>query len=261
MSDLLAEHGYLVSGHVSFAEKLGLPTNVLAVLRHFHLIDPPLSEIIFLTLEYPHAANCPDFSKVKSSLTFLSIKNLFPNIRLLIFPRDSSGCELDNSDIHDSQQLHNWFGSIDRRYIENTGGVKQVNRSSNDKFADWTRAKLTRKCVVNDIDALLLPNAGNPGVLIELKRPKQDIHKWCPYRKDRSNYITSERIANDARLKNRTLAYNLSKRNEVALHVEVKWNPNDSTMDSKYCILSPEVAISSPLKIKKDILIISKCNN
>lgn len=248
MSDLLARKGYYVSGHSNFSERLGLPKDVVVVIRHFRLYLSTLPEVILLTLEWKNGFKVGTTSGIQTSEAFKDIQMVFPSLHILSFSPDAGQFELDTLGLMNGRKLQEWFSSIDNRYLTNQGRVKPINVSSNDGFADWTRANLTPECVINDFDGLLCPTKQLPGVLIELKRPKQDIRYWSPYRNDRGNYQSVASIAKDTGLENRTIAYNIDNQAIVALHKDVVWNAIDQSLHSYYCVLPSQEAIAVPLE-------------
>lgn len=250
MSDLLSQNGYYVSGHPTFSERLGLPIDVIAVIRHFRLYVSTYPEVIMLTLEWKNGFRLGTTSKIMASEAYLDIRAVFPSLHILSFSSDARQFELDTQGIINGIQLREWFRSIDVRFLANQGRVKPINVSSNDGFADWTGANLTRDCVINDVDGLLCSTRHHPGVLIELKRPKQDIRYWSPYRNDRGNYQSVANIANVTGLENRTIAYNISNQSVVALHMDVVWNGADQSLHSYFCVMPPQDAIAVPLSKK-----------
>lgn len=247
MSDLLAHHGYLVSGHSSLVPKLGLPPNVVAVIRHFRLYKSEVPDVLLLTLEYAANSQLPNFSAIRSTVVFAEIQELFPSIRILTFSAVPDRFYLDGVGLLTGRGLQEWFAGIDRWYVADVHGSKPVNRSSNDAFTTWTPRYLTSACVINDVDAVLCPRGDTPGVLVELKRPRADVRFWGPYSNDRRNYESCAGIAAMCGLDNRTIAYNRDSRLVVRLHIDVKWNATYTCLDSRSAIMAPEKAIASPL--------------
>lgn len=246
MSNLLAVQGYLVSGHPTFAEKLDLSKETEVVIRHFRLKTSVLPEVFFISIDKKEDM-ATNFEKIMNSKAYHSIKTLFPQIRILTFTKGCAEFELDGIGIISKPKLLAKFKAVDVRYIQNLGSAKPVNVSSNDSFADWTRSNLTRDCVINDIDALLCPNNGNTGVLIELKRPKESIKTWTPYKNDSNNYKSSAGIAASTGLENRTIAYNENNQTLVGLHLNVHWNIENATLYSRFAITTPQEAIPPQL--------------
>jgi len=246
MSDLLARHGYLVSGHSSLAIELGLPPDVVAVIRHFRLYTSEVPDVLLLTIEYAANLPQPNFSETRRAAAFAEIQKLFPSIRILTFSAAPDRFHLDGVGLLTGRGLQEWFAGVDHRYVAEMHGSKPVNRSSNDAFTTWTPQHLTSACVINDIDAVLCPRGETPGVLVELKRPRADIRFWGPYSNDRRNYESCAGIAAMCDLDNRTIAYNRDNRQVVRLHIDVKWNATYQRLDSRSAIMAPEKAIASP---------------
>jgi len=246
MTEVLASHHYYVSGHTSFATQLGLNSSDVAAIRHFRL-SANFPEVIFLTLEC--LGEQPDLKALFNNPIFAEIKEIFPMIHTLIISHLSNSFhfQIDDSESLDNRGLYKWFSDIDKRYGTDLGGVKDINVSRNDRFVDWTRQNLTRNCVINDIDALLCPKNGLPGVLIELKRPRGDIRNWGPYLDDRGNYQSCALIADSCGLENRTIAYNVDNNQIVRLHMDVRWNEARRCLESRFALMRPELAVKALL--------------
>ncbi len=245
MTESLASRDYYVSGHPSFAAQLGLRPGELAVIRHFRLRGSRFPEVIFLTLEVE--GRQPDLMAVWNTQTYRELKALFPMMQTLTISPSSRTFQIDDGKFLDGPALREWFGAINNRFITEIGGVKGVNVSQNDSFVEWTRYNLTRDCVINDIDALLSPDDGCSGALIELKRPKRDIRGWGPYVNDMGNYHSCAVLARSAELENRTIAYNIQNNSIVRLHMNVRWNKEEKCIDSLYAFVHPKSAVACPL--------------
>jgi hypothetical protein len=146
----------------------------------------------------------------------------------------------------DDAALQEWFENIDPAYTQNIGTAKRVNRTVNDMFVPWTGANLARRCVFNDMDALLPPRDGQKGVLVELKRPKSDYRNWGPYAADKRNYVSSAAIARRLALENRTITYNIDCKRQVALFLDVVPDKSGALV-SRRAIVDPNEAIAVPL--------------
>ncbi len=256
MGDLLARRGYLVSGHPSTARRIDAPSDTVGVLRHFRISTAAVPDAVILTVEHSPDSNPPDLGVISSSDGVRALKTLFPSLDVLVFSSSGATMQVQMAGVGtmDDDGLRGWFGALNPQYVLGLGGVKRVNRSSNDAFADWTRLNLTAQCVINDVDALKRKSDAGPGVLVELKRPKSDVRTWGPYRNDRANYESCAAIAGMCGLENRTIAYNRTNEDVVRVHVDVRWSTDDGGLVSSYALMTPEDAIATPLASRPPLL-------
>lgn len=128
---------------------------------------------------------------------------------------------IDTKQIHpiSAEKLADIFKKINPLYTEDVGAKKSVNKTLNDDFQLFTREKLSKFMVVNDIDALMF---GGVMVFVELKRIDTGITAiadWTPYLDDLSNYAALYSIAHRlGGAKVRTIAYPKEKSDLVAIH-------------------------------------------
>lgn len=78
--------------------------------------------------------------------------------------------------------------------------LKAVNHSTSSEWHDFARARLTRRFVIQDVDAWALaisdPRADyRPVALIELKRSFIAVDTWRPFAADRNNYAALLELA------------------------------------------------------------------
>lgn len=119
----------------------------------------------------------------------------------------------------------NWFAKLHPDLAQrHASKVKPINKSLNDDFQNFTRQNLSPFIICNDVDALLLPDdkRARP-VVIELKRPEEDISGWRPYSADLSNYRASLQIAEMCGGDAVTISYNeMSKPNFLLLKHSIR---------------------------------------
>ena len=85
----------------------------------------------------------------------------------------------------DDQGLLAAFAKFDPALIGESSYLKPLNRSFTDFFHLWSRKYM--KGFVNDIDAFIENTADIH--MLELKRPKEKINTWNPYKADSINYL------------------------------------------------------------------------
>lgn len=149
MNDLLANSGFLVSGHSTFSAQLSLGVDVVPVLRHARLYTSAYPDVIVLTLEHSSdPVRTLNGGAIKKSRAYQELANLFGNIPLLAFQQQRANYFVLDSGpqptVLDDKMLQTWFGSINPAYLHNVGTAKLVNKSVNDMFVPWTGSYLAR---------------------------------------------------------------------------------------------------------------------
>lgn len=112
------------------------------------------------------------------------------------------------------------FAKMDPDMVADSGAVdKAVNKTMHDDFHLFTREKLSRYLVVNDIDGILF---GGTLCLLELKRiaeTAEGLAKWKPYLDDYRNYQALRQLANSLHgAKVRVVAYTKDPSDLVSIH-------------------------------------------
>lgn len=216
MNDLLAEHDYFVSDHITFSEKLGLPAEYQASLRFFGNVRMGYRYI--LVIKFNDNENQPTFNNDIFDLRINEFKRIFgglsalnQNFSVLFYSNTGSYFIYFNSKLEycDSARLSKYFGYIDPSLTSNLGASKKINVSINDNFQYWTRENLSKFITFNDFDAFKLFSDGKLNIL-ELKRPdKSLIENWFPRTNDIANYKACLRISEDSEyIDFCTVAYN-----------------------------------------------------
>jgi len=244
-TDLLSnttERG-LVSGHVSFSRLLNLQDDQFCAIRFIHKED---TLIILLTIETADLAN---FSAgLLANRQIQQLKSRFGDTFHVLVYNDADeflmASPIDWSfKQYDSGELTAYIGTIDPTLLEATGAYKAINRSQNDSFQAWTRAKLTGKCVVNDMDALLMGKEKT--CLMELKRVSSELRRWNPYINDIPNYRSFLYIAKRFEFSSRVIAYNLDQEQLVALHFNLTFPNDNSRVNGRFVLIEPSSTIFS----------------
>lgn len=132
------------------------------------------------------------------------------------------------------------FFTLDSRLVNNVGEVKELNKSINDDFQLFTRQKLSKYLVANDIDALM---TGGLLLFIELKRIDEafnDLADWMPYLDDFSNYSALHHISKTLEgSRVRVIAYPKNKSSMVAIH-EID-HMDDAVKNGKETVRGPRI--------------------
>lgn len=231
---LLAKRRALVSSATSFSSNLALPdrcTAELRFVRHQDRIQYLLTLNSGTVLSNRPAALQLVRSMVRASKgPFEQIVGVFgETIQVLLYSNeqpnrfwvyDPHTRQLSAKDSHELEEL---FQSLLPGVTQGPGTSKEVNKSINDAFQRWTRQHLTRRCTVNDIDALQLSGehafASQP-IVYELKRVNENLETWKPYTDDYYNYVALYAVADDIGGQARTVAYNKTgEKAYVAVHI------------------------------------------
>jgi len=234
-----------VSGHATFTQKLNLKEGEHCALRFVHREETLL---IFLTIE---TADATAFSnQVLQNYQFKKLQALFgEHLYVLAFDAaDHFKMAKPGSatlDAHTSDTLEAFIAGIDPALVENKGTYKTINRSVNDAFQAWTRTHLTRNCVVNDLDALLIGKDAQ--TVCELKRVKAALTDWKPYLDDYHNYKSFFFIAKEFKLQARVIAYQANNDQAVAFHFNIQLALDQSAITGNWILLQPRFTLFARL--------------
>lgn len=220
INNYLADNDYYVSDHPSYSDKLKLTKGAKVSLRFFGNISCGYYFILVINAPRDEWTNCMT-DELDQHLNVLNTISLNSIPLLLFSDNDSNKFGILRSDksksLLNDQELEKFFGSYDKRFLDNVGGSKRKNKTHNDSFQTWTADHLSRFMVVNDIDAFsfskLDANSADDAYqfnIIELKRPQREsCLDWLPYTADKGNYRAGEWIqSNFKNTKFRTMAYN-----------------------------------------------------
>ncbi len=222
MEDLLASRGFLVSGTLGFTSIFGLPYGPRGSLRFLALPEGSSYKTLFLLvleLEEGGHKEAIDLEHAVASHPHASTfgKYFAPLKVLVTFPE---GFVLEGQSLRE-QQLVKWFESLDQRFVASPGARKNTNDPQSlrqsDSFRRFTRRFLSARLIVNDIDALRLPEESARGILLELKRPKGDITGWKPYINDCPNFTFLKHLSKRVDFDFYLIAYNAGKKETVRL--------------------------------------------
>lgn len=245
LNDALAAAGYFVSGHESTRAFTGVRGK--AEVRFARL--PGGATVFFLTIGspepgyrelYPAAFRAGPLGWLRS--VFQPLLQVFywpdePDFDVF-FPAQGRFKRLSFA------ELAAVVGAHDGQFTANPGTGKAINASLNDVFQAWTRAHLSARCVVNDLDAFTfaLPQA----VFLELKRVRESIATWLPYVDDGRNFAALDAIARARGGVAITLAYPREEAAHVAMHRYVVADGRRSVRGKRRAVPVAE-AIAQPL--------------
>ena len=193
-SKFAGEEGMLVSGHVSFSQRLGITEEAVVTLRwagnrrigYYPLFIVEAEQSIWAQLQ----------SSLMTSPVALQLRRMF-NIGLpaIIFNKSATLFNVTRDwQIYkqmDSDTLVRFFRHKDRNLTDNPGTWKVANRSYNDNFHAWTGKNLSEYITISDIDAMSLLSQK----IYELKRVQEAIQTWEPYLDEGKQYLALDVIA------------------------------------------------------------------
>ena len=226
-SALAVKEDILVSGDPTFATRIGLPEEAIPSLRwignrktNYQLLftveaEVKLWQIVQDVLRTSQIALALSKIIPDQITTTLLFSNEFtkPGIlpptgetfdELNFFWVSTNG--IDFIDV-DSFGLTKIFCKLNAAFTTDPGAKKERNKTQNDGFQLWTAKNISGYVLVSDIDALNLKTKN----LFELKRVKEKIETWEPYRDEESQYVAFKEISFEAGHKFQLLAYQPSR--------------------------------------------------
>jgi hypothetical protein len=222
LNDKLAKKGLLVSSHHTFNTYLGYDNQDYDIsLRFIGNISIGYNYILVIITD--ELNNFKATTQIKNTILKLSAlfnKSVYTLVSAntktdMNFLVSTNGVDFD---LHDSDGLKLFFTKINHNYTQDIGVTKELNKSINDNFQQWTRNNLSKFITINDFDAISIhtPSA----YILELKRVEEDINTWLPYLDDYANYKACDNIIKSLKLDLnhfRTIAYNINNENEIAI--------------------------------------------
>ena len=144
------------------------------------------------------------------------------NFTLAIWPqgRPSFGVYKDGrfQDKLNDEQTLSYFAAFDINIIGKSKNLKPLNRSYTDFFHIWARQHM--RGFQNDIDSFCRKN--NEIHMLELKRPKESVSTWKPYKADTNNYIQFNQYTQYMNSKLINIAYSLDEPGKLKLFKDVE---------------------------------------
>jgi|GEM_PF-1983239 len=246
LNDLLATNGAYVSGHPSFAERLGISGAV--TLRFLRLKECIL---YFLTIEPNQPDYQAEYLAAFDADHLNELRQKFTPLVHVFYTEGSAEFTLFypakrtflTADFREMTRLtaghHQGFG-------QDIGSGKGINKSINDTFQTWTRECLSKYATANDLDAFKL--AGPAPVFLELKRVTQPLADWRPYLDDIANFNSLNLIAQQRGGISVTLAYQANNPTEIACHRNIRPHNRDC-IAGRFQLLPPAAAAASLLTV------------
>lgn len=251
LNEALAASGYWVSGHPSFAARLGISGSV--TVRFVKLKECVL---YFLAIQPSQPDYQAEYLAAFEAGKLRWLRELFAPLVQVFYTEQSSEFDLFFPDKKSFRKVGftDLAGLVTKYHAgfgENTGTGKAINQSINDTFQAWTRAHLNAYSIVNDLDAFS-SGAGRP-VFVELKRVKQpldgwlpDDKGWLPYLDDVANFNAQNLIARQREGVAITLAYQTTNEDQIAYHGHIS--------PSKREFISGRFKLIHPAEIALDLL-------
>lgn len=165
-----------------------------------------------------------------------------------LYKRETSAFHLCNGD-----NLAMIFSQLNSNYTENPGEAKAINRTVNDDFQLFTRTKLSRYLIANDLDVIVLENDQTTKLfrierILELKRIDinyNTVNTWKPYTQDYANYSAVRNICNLSGANDRTIVYYADKKNGTDVGVHTITSMSKEKITSKFVVVPYVRAITT----------------
>jgi len=149
-----------------------------------------MSGLPFVILCYPSLRS--DFDKM-----WADTEAIYPREGVIFYWLDLSKKEngkITYETINGDNLKKRIYSNLGVSFIDEGTG-KDENSHLSDYFHFWSRQTLSRNITKLDIDGIIINNAGNRGILVEIKRSsKPPIPKWKP-KYDKANYILESNYA------------------------------------------------------------------
>ena len=179
-------------------------THATQTIRYFHSNEEDF--LIVYILEFIEPLNKRiDYEGVIKE--YISNIDLSPNFTLAIWPNQSHIFAIfENGKLTqnlDTPKVLETFKKYDSSLIGSATYLKPLNKSYTDFFHLWARRHM--KGFQNDIDAFMLE--GNQLHMLELKRPKESVNTWKPYRADMNNYLQFAKLCSNLKCNLTNIAY------------------------------------------------------
>jgi len=179
-------------------------TTAIQTIRYFHGSRSEFLVVYILEFVAPIDQKI-DYEKVIKS--YLSDILINPNFTLAIWPnRTHSFAILEGESLRknlDTKDVLETLENFDPALVGKASYLKPLNRSFTDFFHLWARQNMSG--FQNDIDAFIKNNEKIH--MLELKRPKESVSTWRPYRADSKNYLQFAKFCSQLSYKLTNIAY------------------------------------------------------
>jgi hypothetical protein len=219
LNDWLSNEGFFVSDHDKFSSLLKLNDNYKISLRFF---GNKYAKYHYSLIVKAAPSEWSNFFTDTTDQFISKLEYLLKDkISIIFYSEESSdlfGVRYENKIVScTAERLSSYFTFLNPKFTQNAGGNKRINKSLNDSFQLWTKQYLSKFISCNDIDAFSLLE--NKILMLELKRPKQNVQKWMPYVDDYSNYSSGIIMeTNNPLIEFTTVSYNENQSNCVGIY-------------------------------------------
>lgn len=177
--------------------------------------------LVIYILEFAEAYN--NLRDYESIIKILHSKLIIPTGFVLgIWPREKATFSIYKNgryygELNDEQALAH-FAEFDRHIIGKSQNLKPLNKSFTDFFHMWARSNM--KGFQNDIDSFLSTSKGT--YMLELKRPKESVSTWRPYKADTHNYTQFSQYTQAMQYKLINIAYSLEEPGKIKIFKNIE---------------------------------------
>jgi len=246
----LTSYWWLISGHKSFSEKIGLTANEKVSLLSIANRDRIYAYLLTIGVDEGKEQEVKDILRLNQfapRIIKVLEKIFHEKVHVILFRKDNNDEDIDFFSVSNREfssftdkntnELKSYFRQIDNRLLLNPGTRRNINERFIDSFHWWSRIHLTRfisKNVVNIIDI-------KHSTIIKLRRISKDkdvLEDWEPYLNESASYASTNLICEENDIELRTLVYDKYREDIVVLH-DI-FDPKKEYIDGKKILLRPE---------------------
>jgi hypothetical protein len=196
-------------------------TTAKQTIRYFHGNKEEFLVVYILEFIEPLDIKIEYETTIKSYLMDLQVN---PHFTLAIWPNQThSFAVLEAGNYRqnlDTKNVLTTFAKFDPSLIGHSFYLKPLNRSFTDFFHLWARQNM--KGFQNDIDAFIKYDERIH--MLELKRPKESVRTWRPYRADLSNYIQFSKLCSKLSYQLTNIAYSEADPGKIKIFKDLTFN-------------------------------------
>lgn len=256
LNDFLAVNGSFVSGHASFASRLGISGHVTIrfIMQGKHIV-------YFLAIN-PIISNYREEYLLAFKAGYINrLREIFSPLVQVFYFEDKEDFDLFYPNKEEfrqvtSERMAYLVSTQNEGFTKDIGSKKKINRTTNDNFQKWTRKHLSGKMTAVDLDAFNI--SGESPVFIELKRVDEPLDGWLPNDEgwlprlnDIANFNAVNVIARLLKGTSITLAYDENSDKEIAYHRDIT-HTNWTFINGRLKIISPYLIANDLLNIKME---------